>query len=299
MEQRIGSLRRSALYVPATNKRAMQKARSLDCDALIFDLEDAVAPAMKETARQNLVDVFAAERFEGHETVIRVNAIGTGEFNEDLKAVATCRPNAFLVPKVSGAEDFHLLSAAAAARGMSQSIRLWVMIETATALGNIDHLVASGLNSQPRLDCLVVGTNDLAKETGVFSGDQRWFLFPWLMNIVLAGKRHEISVLDGVWNDFADEAGFAAETNQAVKMAFNGKTLIHPCQVDPANRAFSPSEQAVFEARMVAAAFAKEENLNAGVINLNGKMTERLHLVQAHKLLEMNETIQTRAQRKR
>jgi len=287
------------MYVPATNQRAMAKARSIDCDAIIFDLEDAVAPEMKETARRNLVEAFTAERFANHETVIRVNAIGTADFGKDLEVVARCHPDALLVPKVSCAEDFRLLSAAAAGHGVPNSIGAWVMIETAAALSNLDHLVAIGLAGQPKLDCLVVGTNDLAKETGVSPGDQRLFLLPWLMNVVLAAKHHRVCVLDGVWNDFADQSGFDAEASQSVKMAFDGKTLIHPCQVEPSNRVFSPSDVAVLEARSIVTAFAKEENLSAGVINLSGKMVERLHLLQAQRVLTMHDAIQTRAQLRR
>ena len=287
--------RRSAMYVPATNQRAMAKARSIDCDAIIFDLEDAVAPEMKETARRNLVEAFTAERFANHETVIRVNAIGTADFGKDLEVVARCHPDALLLPKVSHAEDFRLLSVAAIGHGVPNSIGLWVMIETATALSNLDHLVAMGLVGQPKLDCLVVGTNDVAKETGVFPGDQRVFLLPWLMNVVLAAKRHGVCVLDGVWNDFADQAGFDAEALQSVKMAFDGKTLIHPSQVVPANRAFSPSMTAVLEARAIASAFAQEENTGAGVINMGGKMVERLHLEQARRVLTIHDAIEARA----
>lgn len=291
--------RRSAMYVPATNLRAMAKARSIDCDVIIFDLEDAVAPEMKEIARRNIVEAFASERFPNKETVIRVNSIGSVDFDNDLDVVAQCQPDALLVPKVSGAEDFRLLSVAIAGHNVANSTRLWVMIETAAALCNLDHLVATGLAGQPKLDCLVVGTNDIAKETGVSPGDQRMFLLSWLMNIVLVAKHHGVCVLDGVWNDFADQSGFDAEASQSVKMAFDGKTLIHPCQVEPSNRVFSPSEVAVLEARGIVAAFAKEENLSAGVINLSGKMVERLHLVQAQRVLTMHDAIQTRARLRR
>lgn len=287
------------MYVPATNTRAMSKARSIDCDVIIFDLEDAVAPNMKEVARRNIVEAFAAESFPNKETVIRVNSIGTVDFDHDLDVVAQCHPDALLVPKVSGADDFHMLSVAIAGHNIGSSIRLWVMIETAAALINLDHLVATGLTVQPKLDCLVVGTNDIAKETGVFPGDKRMFLLPWLMSIVLVAKHHGICVLDGVWNDFTDHSGFDSETSQSVKMAFDGKTLIHPCQVESSNRYFSPSDVAVLEAQGIVTAFAKTENLSAGVINLNGKMVERLHLIQARRALTMHNAIQKRAQLRR
>jgi len=294
MDHHTHKPRRSAMYVPATNQRALAKARGIDCDAIIFDLEDAVAPEMKETARSNLVEAFTAERFANHETVIRINTIGTADFGKDLEALARCRPDAVLLPKLSRIEDFHLLSAAATGHGVPDSIGLWVMIETAAALSNLDHLVATGLAGHPKLDCLVVGSNDVAKETGVFPGDGRLFLLPWLMNVVLAAKRHGVCVLDGVWNDFADRTGFDAEVLQSAKMAFDGKTLIHPCQVEPANQAFSPSMTLVLEARAIVTAFAREENAGAGVINMGGKMVERMHLEQARRVLAIHEAIQAR-----
>lgn len=287
--------RRSAMYVPAINRRAIAKARSIDCDAIIFDLEDAVAPEMKETARRNLVEAFTTERFGNHETVIRVNSIGSADFDRDLEVVARCRPDALLVPKVSTEEDLRLLSVATVENGVPNGIGLWIMIETAAALSNLDRIVATGLASQPKLDCLVVGTNDVANETGVCPGDQRIFLLPWLMSVVLVAKRHGVCVLDGVWNDFANQTGFDAEARQSVKMAFDGKTLIHPTQVEPANHAFSPSMTAVLEARAIVAAFAQEENACAGVINRCGKMVERLHLEQAQRLLTIHDAIEARA----
>lgn len=299
MNHHTHRLRRSAMYVPATNQRAIAKTRSIDCDAIIFDLEDAIAPEMKETARRNLVEAFTTERFGNHEVVIRVNSIGSVDFDRDLEVVARCRPDALLVPKVSTEEDLRLLSVAAVGSSVPVGIGLWVMIETAAALSNLDRIVAKGLAGQPKLDCLIVGTNDVAKETGVFPGDQRLFLLPWLMNVVLAAKRHGVCVLDGVWNDFADQTGFDAEASQSVKMAFDGKTLIHPSQVEPANRAFSPSEAAVLEARAIVAAFAQEENAGAGVINRGGKMVERLHLEQAQRVLTIHKAIEARAQRSR
>lgn len=283
--------RRSAMYVPAANPRALAKVRSLGADAIVFDLEDAVAPAMKAAARGHLVEAFAAGGFGRSETVIRVNAIDTADFAHDLATVVRCRPDAVLLPKVNSAADLHHFSGAAAASGLAEGTGLWAMVETAAALGALDGIIAAGQAGRPRLECLVVGTNDLAKETGVFPGDARTYLLPWLMGIVLAAKRHRVCVLDGVWNDFGDQAGFDAEATQSVKMAFDGKTLIHPTQVAPANRIFSPSTGAVEEARRIAAAFAREENAGAGVINLDGKMVERLHLEQAQRLLAIHDAI--------
>lgn len=286
--------RRSAMYVPAINQRAVAKTRDIDADAVIFDLEDAVAPAMKATARAQLVEAFAAGGFGHRETVIRINAIGTDDYAQDLEAVARCRPDAVLLPKVCRPEDLIELATRTTALGLPDTLGLWAMVETTEALSRLDEIVAQGLALRPRLQCLVVGTNDIAKETGVFPGDQRRYLIPWLMGVVLAAKRHGVCVLDGVWNDFADREGFDAEARQSVKMAFDGKTLIHPSQVEPANRIFSPAPEAVEDARRIVETFARPENAGAGVINLEGRMVERLHLEQAQRLLAIHEAIAAR-----
>ncbi len=287
--------RRSVLYVPASNARALGKARSLPCDAIVFDLEDAVAPAMKDAARRNLIEAFAAGAFAGQEAVIRLNALGTREFASDLEVAARCGPDAVLLPKVNRGADMERLRTACSAHTWTRACGLWAMIETADAIHHIDDILCAGRAAKPALDCLVIGTNDLAKETGVFPGDQRQYLLPWLMSVVLAAKRHGIAVLDGVWNDFADQAGFAREVEQSVKMAFDGKTLIHPSQVEPANQAFAPSALAVEDARQIVLAFAAPEHAGAGVINLNGRMVERLHLEQATRLLALHDAVQGRS----
>ena len=282
------------MYVPAINQRAIAKAQGLACDVVIFDLEDAVAPDAKAAARAQLVQVFHTPRPASQRWVIRVNAISTPEFEDDMATVARCRPDAVLVPKVESADDVRVLSDAALRHRMSKVLRLWLMVETAGALAMLDNIVVAGLAAQPRLDCLVVGTNDIAKETGVFPGDHRAWLLPWLMSSVLTAKRRGVAVLDGVWNDFADTAGFEVEALQSVKMAFDGKTLIHPSQIAPANSAFSPSAAALAEARAIVGAFAQPEHAGAGVINLEGKMVERLHLAQAERLLAKQAAIEAR-----
>lgn len=286
--------RRSAMYVPAINQRAVAKTRDIDADAIVFDLEDAVAPAMKASARAQLVEAFAAGGFGHREAVIRINAIGTDDYVHDLEAVARCRPDAVLLPKVCRPEDLIELATRTTALGLPDTLGLWAMVETTEALARLDEIVAQGLALRPRLQCLVVGTNDIAKETGVFPGDERRYLIPWLMGVVLTSRRHGVCVLDGVWNDFADREGFDAEARQSVKMAFDGKTLIHPSQVEPANRIFSPAPEAVDDARRIVEAFARPEHAGAGVINLGGRMVERLHLEQAQRLLAIDEAIAAR-----
>ena len=282
------------MYVPAINPRAVEKSRSLDMDSVIFDLEDAVAPEMKAKARAQLVEAFAAGGFGHRETVIRINAADSDDFLADLEAVARCRPDAVLLPKVSCGGDLAELARRLSAHGLPESTGLWAMVETVAALADLDAIVAAGRSRQPRLECLVVGTNDIAKETGVDPGDGRRYLVPWLMNVVLVAKRHGVCVLDGVWNDFSDRDGFDAEARQAVKMAFDGKTLIHPSQVEPANRIFSPAAALVEEARKIVEAFELPENAGRGVINLAGRMVERLHLAQAQRLIAIHESIAAR-----
>lgn len=286
--------RRSVLYVPAANTRAIDKARDLPCDVIVFDLEDAVAPAMKGQARENLSRAFAAQPFTAQETVIRVNALDSAEFADDLRAAAACRPDAILLPKVNTSADLERFAAALGTIADGPPPRLWAMIETAAALHHLDGILHAGQGSRPRLDCLVVGTNDLAKETGVYPGEGRAYLLPWLMSVVLAARRYGTDVLDGVWNDFGDRAGFDSEVLQSVRMGFNGKTLIHPSQVEPANAAFTPSDAAIAEAHAIVAAFARPEHAAAGVINLDGRMVERLHLEQATRLLARLDAIRAR-----
>lgn len=286
--------RRSVLYVPAANPRAMAKVRQLDCDAVVFDLEDAVAPQMKEEARRHLVEAFAASSIARRETVIRVNAVDTGEFALDMDAVARCNPDAVLLPKVEHPDALAALGSACRTREIGDAMQAWAMVETPAGLLELDRIVNAGRTGFPRLDCLVVGTNDLAKETGVSTDDGRAWMRPWLMHVVLVARRHGITALDGVWNEFSDSAGFEAEVHQGRKMGFDGKTLIHPNQVDAANRAFAATKEAIADARRIVDAFAQPEHAGAGVINLQGRMLERLHLHQAERLLAIDRAIAER-----
>ncbi len=281
-------LRRSVLYVPASNARAMAKAWTLGADAIVFDLEDAVAPTAKADARAALATHLAEHRLPGTEAVIRVNALNTADIEPDLEAVARCQPDAMLVPKVNRAEQLQDFARRAARLGVPALTQLWAMVETAAGIAALDSIVQAGAGLQPQLTCLVVGTNDIAKETGVCAGDGRIYLMPWLMNIVLVAKRRGVSVLDGVWNNFRDQPGFELETAQSMKMGFDGKTLIHPSQVEPANRHFSPSPEAVEEAHRIVAVFSDPQHAASNVVNLDGRMVERLHFEQALRLLAIH-----------
>lgn len=278
-------LRRSVLYVPASNERAMTKSWSLGADTIVFDLEDAVALTAKAVARELLVKQFEEHHYQWIETVIRVNEVNTVDFEADLSAVARSRPNGVLLPKVGSVNDLYAFARSAANANLPKDIRLWAMVETPAGIADLDAIVKAGIALNPRLDCLVVGTNDIAKDTGVFPGDQRAYLIPWLMGILLVAKRRGVTVLDGVWNDFRNEAGFALEAQQSMKMGFDGKTLIHPLQVEPANRIFSPSLEALEEARRVVAVFSDPGHAASNVVNLDGRMVERLHYEQSLRLL--------------
>ena len=278
-------LRRSVLYVPGTHARAMVKAWSLGADAIVFDLEDAVAPAAKAEARTAVVAHLADHRRPGVETVIRVNALDTADIAQDLDTVARCRPDAVLLPKVNSADDLHGLARLADRAGIATQTQLWAMVETAAGIAELDAIVRAGATLRPRLDCLVIGTNDIAKETGVFAGEGRAYLMPWLMQIILVAKRRGVPVLDGVWNDFKNLQGFESEALQGMRMGFEGKTLIHPSQVEPANRLYSPSAEAVEDARRIVAVFSDPQHAASNVVNLEGRMVERLHFEQAQRLL--------------
>ncbi|QDC01496.1 CoA ester lyase [Mesorhizobium sp. 8] len=280
-EQTLYRPRRSALYIPVSNDKALAKAPGLDADVVIFDLEDAVAPADKPAARAKLAAVFAAPAGRA-ERVIRINALASEWGADDLAAALACQPDAILLPKVDTARDILEAGDALDDAAAPDEVKLWAMIETPKALLNIGAIAELGRDPASRLACFVAGTNDLAKETGVFD---RRYLTPWLMQLVLAAKAGGLDLLDGVYNDFRDADGFVRECAEGAAMGFDGKTVIHPSQIGPANATFAPSEQALAEARAIRDAFTKPENADKGVIGLNGKMVERLHLTQAEKLL--------------
>ncbi|MGN6143631.1 MAG: HpcH/HpaI aldolase/citrate lyase family protein [Mesorhizobium sp.] len=280
-DQTLYRPRRSALYIPVSNDKALAKAPSLDCDVVIFDLEDAVAPADKPAARAKLAAIFATPAGRA-ERVIRINALASEWGADDLAAALACAPDAILLPKVDTARDILEAGDVLDDTAAPDEVKLWAMIETPKALLNIGAIAELGRDPASRLACFVAGTNDLAKETGV---SDRRYLAPWLMQLVLAAKAGGLDLLDGVYNDFRDMEGFDRECAEGAAMGFDGKTVIHPSQIDPANAAFAPSEMALADARAIRDAFAKPENAGKGVIGLDGKMVERLHLAEAEKLL--------------
>jgi citrate lyase subunit beta/citryl-CoA lyase len=275
--------RRSVLYMPGSNARALEKARSIAADALILDLEDAVAPDAKELARRQVADAVKAKGFGKREVVIRINALSTAWGVDDLKAAAEAAPDAILVPKVSRAKD---LDEVETFLGQAQ-VAIWAMVETPLAILNIAEIAAAG----GRLSCFVMGTNDLIKEfRGVHTPD-RLNLAAALGLSVAAARAHGLSVIDGVYNDIHDSDGFYNICKQGRAFGFDGKTLIHPSQVDACNQVFAPSVEEIEAARKIIAAFERPENKGKGAISLDGRMVELLHAEIARNTVELADAI--------
>ncbi|CAN7346828.1 CoA ester lyase [Rhizobium sp. LjRoot30] len=283
---RPAHLRRSVLSVPAINRRALEKVHGLDCDAVIFDLEDSVAPEKKAEARDNLKRFFSETPLAGREAVIRINALSSDFGAQDMETVLALRPQAVLLPKVDSPDDILAVSDLLDENDAPESLRIWAMVETPRAILNIAAIAETGRTEGPRLDCFVVGLNDLRKETGVLPLPGRSYLVPWLMQVVLAARAYGLDVIDSVCNDFRDLDAYGAECGQGRAMGFDGKMLIHPAQIDAANRHFGPDEAAVREAEAIIAAFADPAAAGLGVVNLDGRMVERLHLEEAERLMQ-------------
>lgn len=277
--------RRSVLYMPSSNERALEKAKSLPCDALILDLEDAVAPEAKPEARLNAAAAVASGEYGGRELTIRVNSIGTEWHEEDITVAAQAGPHGIVVPKVNSAEEVLALVEAIEAAGAPEHTRLWAMVETPEAIFNVREIAAAS----PRLAVLVMGTNDLVKETFSEHVPGRAPLLTALSLSLLAARAAGIAILDGVYNDVKNLDGFLAECEQGRQFGFDGKTLIHPGQVEGANEAFAPSTQAIEDARGLIQAF--EDGSGSGVVTYNGRMVENLHVESARRTLSIAEAI--------
>lgn len=261
--------RRSVLYMPGSNARAMEKARAIPADALILDLEDAVAPDAKELARSQVADAVKAKGFGKREVVIRVNALSTAWGAEDLDAAVGAGPDAILIPKVSHAQDLKEVEA----RIGGASVAIWAMVETPLSILNIKEIASAG----GRLSCFVMGTNDLIKEFRGTHTPDRLNLAAALGMSVAAARAFGLAVIDGVYNDIHNTDGFYSICRQGRAFGFDGKTLIHPSQVDVCNQVFAPSVEEIEAARKIIAAFEKPENKGKGAISLDGRMVELLH----------------------
>ncbi len=268
--------RRSVLYMPGSNARAMEKARTLPADAVILDLEDAVAPDAKALARDLIVQALKQGGFGRREVLVRINGLDTAWWRDDL-AVAAAKPDAMLVPKISSPDQLREVAKHMVGVRAEAHVRIWAMMETPLAMLNARDIAAAAQEEGTRLAGFVMGTNDLAKDTRARLLPGRAPMLPWLMNCVAAARAFGIDILDGVYNDIGNAEGFAAECAQARDLGFDGKTLIHPQQIGACNEAFSPSAAEVAWARKIIAAFDLPENADKGVISVDGRMVERLH----------------------
>ena len=283
--------RRSVLYMPGANQRALDKARTLPADALILDLEDSVAPDSKVQARDNVCAAVRSHGYGSRELVIRVNALETPWGTADLWAAAAAEPDAILMPKVSHPGDIVSAAKVLKAAGAPDRTKLWAMIETPMAIVNAREIAAAGADPENRLTCLVLGTNDLLKESRARMSHDRFAVVPWLALTLVAARAYGLDVIDGVYNDFRDDAGFRAESEHGRTLGMDGKTLIHPSQVGPCNEIFQPTAEEVSWSRQIISAFTLPGNDKKGVITVDGKMVERLHLVMAKRTVAIAEAI--------
>jgi len=279
--------RRSALYLPGANGRALEKAETLPTDALILDLEDAVAPDAKADARRRVCTAAASGGYGSREVTIRVNGIGTQWHDDDLRAVAEAGPAAVVVPKINSAADVHAIERALEAGGAPDHTTIWAMLETPVAMLHAEEITTAS----ERLSVLVMGTNDLAKELRAEHVPGRAPLLTGLSLAVLATRLAGKEILDGVYNDVSDVDGFTAECRQAKQFGFDGKTLIHPRQVDPCNNTFAPTDGEIALSREIIAAFEAARGEGRGVVTVNGRMIENLHVEQAQRVLAVAEAI--------
>jgi citrate lyase subunit beta/citryl-CoA lyase len=286
--------RRSVLYMPGSNARALEKAKTLPVDAVILDLEDSVAPDAKEAARDQVVAAVKAGGFGSREVVIRVNGVDTPWHADDLSAAAHAAPDAILVPKVASPGTLELIGRRLLDMGTDHKTRIWAMIETPLAIFNILSIASEAKDSESRLAVFVMGTNDLAKETRARLVPGRAPMLTWLSTCVAAARHYGVEILDGVYNDIGNAEGFAAECRQGVEFGFDGKTLIHPSQIEPCNAAFSPSADEVTQARKIIAAFDLPQNKAKGVVSLDGRMVERLHAEMARRTVAIADAIENR-----
>jgi citrate lyase subunit beta / citryl-CoA lyase len=286
--------RRSILFLPGSNPRALDKARSLPADGLIFDLEDAVAPDAKETARAGVAAALAAGGYAPRELVLRVNPLETAWGHADLACAATSPIDAVLLPKVEAAERVRLVAELLHSFGAPPRLALWCMIETPRGV-----LAAAEIaDATPRVEALVLGTSDLTKDLHARETRDRLPLLTALGLVLLAAHAYGRAVLDGVHLDLADAEGFAAACRQGRELGFDGKTLIHPQQIEPANAAFSPTIEEVDGARRIIAAYAEGVAVGKGAIRVEGRLVEALHVEEAHRVVALADAIAGRVERR-
>jgi citrate lyase subunit beta/citryl-CoA lyase len=279
--------RRSVLYMPGANERALEKAKTLPADALILDLEDAVAPDAKEAARSRVCEAAASGSYGKREVTIRVNGLETEWHDADLRAAAAAGPSAVVVPKVNSASEVHNIERALELGGAPDHTKIWAMLETPVAMLHAEEIAAAS----ERLTVLVMGTNDLAKELHAEFVPGRGPLLGGLSLCLLAARATGKVILDGVYNNVKDLEGFEAECRQGRQYGFDGKTLIHPSQLEPCNRVFAPSPEEIDRSRRIIAAFDEARAAGRGVVTVDGRMIENLHVEEARRVLALAEAV--------
>lgn len=279
--------RRSVLYMPGANERALDKAKTLAADALILDLEDAVAPDAKVEARERVCTAVADGGYGSREVTIRANSIDTEWHRDDLAAIAQAGPDAVVVPKVNSAADVHAIEQALETGGAPDHTMIWAMLETPVAVLRAEEIATSS----ERLTVFVMGTNDLAKELHAEHVPGRHPLVFGLSRCLLAARMTGKTILDGVYNDIRDEIGFEAECTQGRQMGFDGKTLIHPNQLEICNRVFAPTEAEIERAKRIIVAFDEAQAEGRGVVTVDGRLIENLHVEDARRILSLADAI--------
>lgn len=279
--------RRSALYLPGNNARALEKGKTLPADVLIFDLEDAVGPDAKVDSRARVCDAIATVSYQSREIVVRINGLGTDWHHDDLAAIAGSAAHGVLVPKVETGQQVEALAAALDALGAAESLQLWTMMETPRAFLRAEEIASAS----DRLAALVIGTNDLVNDLHGLHMPGRAPVITALSLGVLGARAAGKAILDGVFNSIADDAGFRTEAQQGREMGFDGKTLIHPSQVGPANEVFGPSQDELADARKIVSAYEEAQAAGESVITVDGRMIESLHVRDAQRILALSDLI--------
>jgi citrate lyase subunit beta/citryl-CoA lyase len=283
--------RRSLLFMPGSNARALEKARNLPADGLILDIEDSVAPDAKAKAREQIAEAIAAKGFGKREVWIRTNSLDTAWWADDAAMAGQAKPDGILVPKVSSVADLDEIGDRLQAIGADPSIKVWAMIETARAVLDADKLAAASRDPKTRLAGFVFGPNDISRETRIKMQPGRAAMIPMITHCILATRAHGLEILDGPYSDISNVDGFALECAQARDLGFDGKTLIHPSHIVACNAIFTPPAEEVAEARKIIAAFEQPENASRGAIQLDGRMVERLHAEMARRTIEIADAI--------
>lgn len=283
--------RRSLLFSPAANPRALEKAKSLASDGLIFDLEDSASAEEKPAARARIAAALADSGYGRRERLVRINGLDTAWGEGDLRAAVAAGADGIVVPKIRSAGDIGAAWRLIADAGGGERIQLWTMIETAQALLDIGDIARASAQPDCRFGGFILGTNDIARETRAAMVPGRGPMLAWLSQCVLAARAYGLVVIDSVFNDFRDSDGLRTECEQGLAMGMDGKTVIHPAQIDIVNAVFAPSPANVAEAEKIVAAFDQPENHGKGVISLDGRMVERLHADMAEQTLAMARAI--------